>query len=175
LNCVPSSTKQLKLRLEILSFVETSTGLKIANATDDLVRLEQEVDGKAIQIKTSQLDAVLFRSDTEGREFIQVNFSSGHKILITENLIGFKPVAPKGLDSTRIPKVVTTPDILSVFEAIQDTLHGDAPATNEPTDIMILRKVYEAVLAGGEAVGFDLAKERSWIARIPAYTSTTAS
>lgn len=175
MDCVPSSTKQLKLRLEILNFVEASTGLKLSSPTDEVVRLEQEVDGKVIQIQTSQLDAVLFRSDTEGREFIQVNFSSGHKILITENLIGFKPVAPKGLDSTRIPKVVTTPDILSVFEAIQDTLHGDSAPKNEISDLAILRKVYEAVLAGGEAVGFDLSTERAWMARIPAYMTQTAS
>lgn len=175
LNCVPGTSKQLKLRLEILGFVEASTGLRMTSPTEEALNLEQEIDGKRIEIQTSQLDDVLFRSDIEGRQFIQVNFSSGHKILITENLIGFKPVAPQGLDSTRIPKVVTTPDIVSIFEAIQDTLHAATVPNSIPSDLVILRKVFEAVLAGGEAVGFDLATERSWISRIPAHLSQTAS
>ena len=34
--------------------------------------------------------------------------------------MGFKPVEIVGLDMSRIPKVVTTPDLVSVFEAIED-------------------------------------------------------
>ena len=175
LNCVPGTSKQLKLRLDILNFVEASTGLKYSSQNEHSVSLEQEIDGKSLEIQTSQLDDVLFRSDMEGRQFIQVNFSTGHKILITENLIGFKPMTPQGLDSTRIPKVVTTPDIVSVFEAIQDTLHAPTTSNKDMGDLVILRKVFEAVLAGGEAVGFNLSIERSWISRIPAQLSQTAS
>ncbi len=167
MNCVPGTTKQLKLRSDILAFVQQSSGLQLSSNDDTSAVIKQRIDGKSIRITTSELDDVLFRSDTEGREFIQVNFSSGLKILVTENLIGFKPVTPQGLDSTRLPKVVTTPDILSVFEAIQDTLHEAQSLNREMNDLTILRKVYEAVLAGGEAVGFDLEKERSWIRRIP--------
>ena len=175
MNGSPVSTRQQKLRSDILQFVGHSKGLALTLKEDEAVFIEQKVDGKKIRIQSELLDDVLFRSDTEGKEFIQVNFSSGLKILITENLIGFKPMTPKGLDSTRLPKVVTTPDILSVFEAIQDTLHSMAASTTELNDLTILRKVYEAVLSGGEAVGFDLSTERSWVTRIPAYLTKSVS
>jgi hypothetical protein len=145
-------------------FVERSSGLKSTVTDPTRIGLLQVMDRKTISIPVSELEEVLFRSDTEGRDFIQVNMSNGKKILLTDTLIGFKPVALKGLDSTKLPRVVTTPDIMSVFEAIEDSLHSSAI---EAEEIKVLKRIYEAVVAGGEAVGFDLSTERSWVARIP--------
>jgi hypothetical protein len=128
------------------------------------LQIHQSVDGKSIEINAEMIENVLNRSDCEGVDFIQVNFSGGRKVLLTDSLIGFKPLAPQGLDSSRLPRVVTTPDVVNVFEAIQDALHNSA---HEPHEIAILKKVFDAVLLGGEAIGFDLSVERSWMARIP--------
>jgi hypothetical protein len=89
-----------------------------------------------------------------------VNFQSGKKILLTQNLIGFKPAPSRGLDLSKLPKVVTTPDLLSVVEAIEETL-STAPA--QPEELEVLRKVFDSVLKGAEAVGFDTTSERVWM------------
>ena len=128
----------------------------------------QKIDGKRIVIRASELDDVLFRTDTDSQDFIQINFSSGLKILMTESLIGFKPATLSGLDMSKLPKVVTTPDILSVFEAIQEALYFSEK--NPQDELQMLKKVFDAVVTGGEAIGFDLAYERSWIGRIPTNT-----
>lgn len=165
MNCSPGSTKQQKLLTEILGFIGATKGLSAATVGDGAIRILQRVDRKTILLEVSALDEVLFRTDTDGREFIQVNLASGHKILMTDALIGFKPAQLKGLESSKLPRVVTTPDIVSVFEAIQDALHS---AHSDEHEISVLKRVYEAVLSGGEAVGFDLSIERSWATRIPA-------
>lgn len=172
MDCAPGSNKQQKLFSEILQYVGKTSGLRFLSSGEDRVRIRQMVDGKSIEIRTENLEDVLFRSDVDGEEFLQVNFSSGNKILLTDTLIGFKPVSPKGLDISRLPRVVTTPDVINVFEAIQDSLHTAGPDSHEMT---VLRKVFDAVLAGGEAIGFDLATERTWMARIPTSLTRIAS
>lgn len=164
--------KQQKLLSDILSYVGRTKGLKILPSNDGRIRVQQSIDEKFILLEAKALDDVLLRSDVTGEEFIQVNFKSGKKVLFTDNLIGFKPAAAKGLDAGRIPRVVTTPDVINVFEAIQEALHTSG---NESHEISILKKVFEAVLTGGEEVGFDLSVERMWLARIPAAQTKLAS
>lgn len=132
--------------------------------------IEQKIDKKRISINNFDLDEVLFREDEAGKPFLQVNFVSGKKILITETLVGFRPLGLFGLDMEKLPKVVTTPDIQSVFEAIQETLESN----DLPEELDVLRKVYDSVLCGGESVGFDLKEERKILARLP-MTVTQAS
>ena len=172
MDCAHASERQNKIRTDIIAFVGKSTGLRSVVLSEQKLRFQQVVDGKFIEIDVLNLEDLLFRSDTEGREFIQINFVTGGKILMTNELIGFKPTTPAGLDLSKLPRVVTTPDIISVFEAIQDALHNASPESSEVT---VLRKVYEAVLAGGEAVGFDLATERAWLARIPSLLTKVSS
>lgn len=157
---------------DIRLFVERAKGLSAQIVGASRLRIEQHVDGKFISVDVLSLDDVLFRSDNEGAEFIQVNFVDGSKILLTDTLIGFKPFTPKGLDSSRLPRVVTTPDVINVFEAIQESLHSSGPNSHE---LSILKKVFEAVLCGGESIGFDLSLERSWMARIPAAVTNIPS
>ena len=89
-----------------------------------------------------------------------MNFQSGKKILLTQNLIGFKPAPSRGLDLTKLPKVVTTPDLLSVVEAIEDSI---STMPTQPEELDVLKKVFDSVLRGAEAVGFDTTSERVWM------------
>ena len=66
-----------------------------------------------------------------------MNFQNSYKVLLTDNLIGFKPQETLGLDMTRIPKVVTTPDLFSVYEAIEESLGSDT----QDHEVEILKKV----------------------------------
>lgn len=172
LNCAPSAEKQRKLLSDIIIYINQARGLTSFQVGVDRIRIQQSIDKKFIFVETASLEDVLFRSDVAGEEFIQVNFTSGKKVLLTDGLIGFKPAQAKGVDASRIPRVVTTPDVVNVFEAIQDALHSTGIESHE---MSILKKIFEAVLAGGESVGFDLTNERSWLARIPASQTRASS
>jgi hypothetical protein len=148
---------------EILHFVDTSAGLTSKVNEKGEVSICQSIDGKVFSFESELLEEVLQRIDADGKSFIQVNFNNGIKVLFTDTLVGFKPRETFGLDMTKIPKVVTTPDLLSVFEAIEDNLSSDQASDQE---IEILKKVYHAILQGGELAGFDLSFEKKWLARI---------
>ena len=145
----------------ITDFVSRSSGLKSSLVEREAhMRIFQRADGKAIAFALAELDEVIQRVDSEGHSFLQVNFQSGKKILLTQNLIGFKPAASRGLDLSKLPKVVTTPDLLSVVEAIEDSLSS---STAQPEELDVLKKVFDSVLRGAEAVGFDTTSERVWL------------
>lgn len=149
---------------EIRRFVDGSEGLRLVESPlTDYITIEQRLDKKRITLNCFDLDEILYREDEIGKGFLQVNFVSGKKILITTTLIGFRPLGLFGLDMERLPKVVTTPDIQSVFEAIQESLQ----ANDEQEELDVLRKVYDSVVCGGESVGFDLKEERKTLACIP--------
>lgn len=152
--------------------MDQASGLCGVKTAEGVLYIEQAGDQKRVLVRLEDLEEVLFRSDTEGRDFIQVNFCSGKKILVTDKLIGFKPVALVGLDLAKLPRVVTTPDVLSVFEAIQDALHASEA---QPGEVAALKRVFESVVAGAEAVGFDLSVEKSWVRRIPSSVGRCSS
>lgn len=147
----------------ILNFVDSSKGLRAMVSEAGRIQIRQDLDGKVFTFATSEVSEILHRADAEGKPFIQVNFKGGTKVLLTETLIGFKPIETLGLDMGRIPKVVTTPDLVSVFEAIEESLGADSGSDHE---VEILKKVYLAIIAGGEKVGFDLNTERNWLNRL---------
>jgi hypothetical protein len=153
---------QDKLAL-IIDYVNSAHGLGLKRRDDQKVDVLQILDGKSINIKEDAVEHVFQRKDAQGRSFIQVNFSSGEKVLITETLVGFKPVERRDLDMSRLPRVVTTSDVVSVFEALEEALQDEVFNFEE---IETLKKVFESVIAGGERVGFDLATERSWLNRL---------
>lgn len=149
---------------ESLSFVE-------CDLTDYFV-IEQKIDQRKITVNKFDVEEVLSRTDEDGQEFLQVNFVSGKKILLTKKLVGFRPLTMFGLDMDKLPKVVTTPDIMNIFDAIQESLcHED----NSWEELEVLRKVYDSVVCGGESVGFDLNEERALFARIPTQVLPTSA
>jgi hypothetical protein len=172
LDCTGVKEKQQRLTTQILAFAQRCSGIKTELVAETRIRIRQSLDQKGIEFDCALLDDVLLRTDATGDEFLQVNFSTGKKILITQKLVGFKPIAVRGIDLSRLPKVVTTPDIVSVFDAIQDALQSDEADNHE---VSVLKRVFEAVLAGGEEIGFDLSVERSWIRRVPSQLSRSVS
>lgn len=150
------------LQEEILGFIGRTTGLR-GQVSGDYLEITQVSHNKKLTMNRGELSDVLKRVDMDGRDFLQVNFVDGRKLLLTDTLVGFKPFESIGLDMTKIPKVVTTPDLLSVLEAIEETM------SLEPThesEVDVLKKVYMSILLGGELIGFDLIEERRWIDRL---------
>lgn len=164
MNDSATSVKTTQLLEEVLNFVDHASGLSSTVNSEGSVFVKQAIDGKLFQFKQLDLDEVLPRSDADGKNFIQVNFKSGHKVLFTDSLVGFKPKDVGGLDMGKLPKVVTTPDLLSVFEAIEDSMSSDQSQTDH--EVEVLKKVFQAILIGGEQAGFDLAFERRWLTRL---------
>ncbi len=157
------SQKSSQMLEEILAFVDKSQGLTSEVTEAGKVMVQQQIDGKLFHFSFEALNEVLQRFDADGKQFIQVNFQSGNKVLFTDTLVGFKPRETVGLDMSKIPRVVTTPDLISVFEAIEDSLGSDSTPDHE---IEILKKVFTAILHGGENAGFDLSFEKRWLARL---------
>lgn len=147
----------------ILNYVDSSKGLRAKVNESGKVQIHQDLDGKVFSFGSSDLSEILHRNDSDGKPFIQINFKNGHKVLLTDTLVGFKPSETVGLDMSRIPKVVTTPDLTSVFDAIEESLGADNGLDGE---LEILKKVYLSILTGAERIGFELSFERKWINRL---------
>lgn len=143
----------------ITGFIERSIGLEV-KADKGEISILQKADNRSIRFFTKNIEEVLMRQDSEGREFLQVNFFDGRKILITERLVGFKPAETNGLDLRKLPKVVTTPDLVSVVEAIEESVNTYGHRAEE---VDVLRRVFDSVLNGAEAVGFQVRAERNWL------------
>lgn len=154
----------------ISNFIQRSPGLDVVLSKGE-INIVQKIDNRSITFAVSKIEEVLSRQDSDGRDFLQVNFLDGKKILITERLVGFKPAETAGLDLRKLPKVVTTPDLVSVVEAIEESVNGHGHRAEE---IDVLRRVFDSVLNGAEAVGFQVAAERNWLNFI-ANTNSKAS
>ena len=162
-----------KLLEPIFKYVNASENLRfIESDLSDCFIIEQKLDRRRIAINRFDVEEVLPRTDENGQEFLQVNFISGKKILLTEKLVGFRPLAIFGLDMNKLPKVVTTPDIMNIFDAIQESLCYEVHPNRE---LEVLRKVYDSVVCGGESVGFDLNEERTLFSRIPTQIPSTTA
>lgn len=169
------TVRQFELMQSILDFTQYTKDIEIKKADDSRLTVRQGIDGHLISISAEHLDDVLMRYDVDGRAFIQINFQDGLKILITDRLIGFKPVLKKDSNSkyikshsvqganllgNKLPKVVTTPDLLSVLEAMEDVLDE----TNaESHDFTVLRELFESIVLGAERAGFNVEKEKAWL------------
>ena len=144
----------------ITRYIARADGLVLKDEETGDMTISQRVDGRSIKITSGTIEEVLCRQDSEGQDFLQVNFADGRKILITEKIVGFKPAETDGLDLRKLPKVVTTPDLVSVIEAIEESLNSRLPQQDE---IEVLKKVFNAVLYGAEAVGFEMSQEKTWL------------
>jgi hypothetical protein len=156
-----SVTTKKTLIDSIQKYIDTSSNLKINWSNDSDFEIFQSVDSRQMKLNIMEIEEVLPRSDHEGEPFLQINLSFDRKILITRNLIGFKPINITGLDMNRLPKVVTTADLISVIETIEDLMTSDQHTAM--IEIDILKKVYHAILSGGEKVGFSLDQEKQWL------------
>lgn len=155
----------------ILNYVDQTKGLHARLHESGAVELIQDLDKQTFYFVANQVIDVLDRVDSDGKAFLQVNFQNSLKVLITDSLIGFKPAEILGLDMNKLPKVVTTPDLVSVTEAIEDALDSE----NSGYELEVLKKVYCSILQGAEIVGFQLTEQRHWITRISASKVTAAA
>lgn len=148
----------------IRDFIRKSDGLIFAtDLQTGEIRIHQKQDKKSIAFNREEVESVLYRMNSNNESFLQVNFSAGKKILLTNHYIGFAPAACDGLDPSKLPKVVTTPDLLSVIEAIESSLYGEDCYEEKLEDVKLF---FESMSCGAEAVGFDLTGERLWVERL---------
>ncbi len=153
------SEKEQKKEI-LIKYATQAQGLEL-NLETDAFEITQTVDRKGIRFYFTQLDDVLVRDDTSDKPFLQLNFTNGDKVLITDELIGFKPYPIQGFDINKLPKVVTTSDLVSVFEAAEE-----AHTSGRPDEVVVLRQVFQSILLGGEQVGFNLKNEKNWFAQL---------
>lgn len=149
---------------EILNFLENKAHFQFVFANNK-IEVTQIEDQKKIDISNDDLEKVLTRQDLDGSPFLQINFNSGHKILITQSLIGFKPYEVVGFDSARIPKVVTTVDLLSVSKAMEELFDADE-TPHSTAEIEVLKKVYQSIMIGAENIGFKMGNEKRWFSSV---------
>lgn len=149
---------------DVVNYLETQTHF-IFKFNEKTLELTQKEDMKKIVLDFEQIEKVLARQDVDDSKFLQINFHSGTKILITKNLVGFKPNNIVGFDLTKIPRVVTTIDLQSVAKAIED-LFDSEESFETRTEIEILKKVYQSILYGAEGVGFKMQAEKTWLSSI---------
>lgn len=156
---------------EIIRFIGRSSGLRVSESSMYL-EITQIADNRKLKLSMGDLETVLPRQDQDGRPFLQLNMRDNKKILLTDHLVGFKPRPMPGLDLKKLPRVVTTPDLISVLEAIEETLSA-ADVSNIEAEM--LKKAYFAIVVGAELVGFRMDAERDWVVRLIASTNQKAS
>lgn len=155
-----ATSKQLELLNSINDFARRSKELEVQIVENSILKIRQRLDGHTVFVDAGRLQDILMRTDTDGRDFVQVNFHDGLKILITDRLIGFKPILRRAAAAgatSKLPRVVTTPDLMSVLEAMEDA------AESADRDLSVLRELFDSIVCGAERVGFDVTKEKAWL------------
>ena len=147
----------------IVDFVSGCRGLSFLESDAGELIIYQRIDGKSLTIKIQSILEVIPREDAKKEKFLQINFSDNKKIILTDSLIGFKPISYSDLDMNRLPKVVTTPDLISFVEVLEESFYDATTGMDEIEDV---KKYFNAVLMGGEDVGFNLVCERVWAAQL---------
>ena len=164
-------TKQQNNIDQITEFVKKfDIKLKTEISDKGNLTITQTLDSKSIVIKKDEIKDLLQRNDSNGQFFMQVNFENGKRILLTDLLIGFEPYPIEGLEPNMLPKVVTTQDLHNVFEALENVVSDETTPKNE---ISALKKIFDSIIQGGEAIGFNLKSEKCWPHGL-AYTKASA-
>ncbi|MBX9769339.1 MAG: hypothetical protein K2X47_18825 [Bdellovibrionales bacterium] len=164
----PAGTTEDRFKM-IQEYAAKTVGLKVRTVSETNLEIRQVYDQKTVVLDLSLVKDVLERTDTDGKRFLQVNFLDGKKILVTDAFIGFKPVITPERSSEKLPKVVTTSDLISVIEAIEDLSSGTVKNTKE--DLDSFRKIYHSIIEGAEQIGFNCENEKNWfcgVARLKA-------
>ena len=157
--------KESMKSLQIIDdFLKESGGLLFTESEDKTVcEIHQNHDKKLISFKKDQIKNILKRKDLNDESFLQVDFLNGPKILLTQSLVGFSPAQCAGLDMKRLPKVVTTLDLLNVIEAIESSVYGQDRYEEKLEDVKLF---FESIAVGAETIGFSLAGERLWVEKL---------
>ena len=153
------------IRYLVQSFLSKSKTLSLIQKQDseNEFSILQSYDKKTLFISVESVEKVLERQDQKGEVFLQINFKNGKKIILTEEFIGFAPAGCVGLFPEKLPKVVTTADLLNVIDAIESSVYGTEQYQESLSDVKLF---FEAIASGAESVGFDLTGERLWVEKI---------
>ena len=132
---------------------------------EEKITVFQNYDKKTLSFYESDIEKVLERKDYSEEAFLQVDFKNGKKILLTNEFVGFSPAVSTEteMEAQKLPKVVTTADLLSVIEAIENSLYGTDQYHESLHDIKLF---FETIASGAESVGFNLVGERLWVDRL---------
>lgn len=133
------------------------------NPETEFCEIYQNKDKKHISFKRDQIKNILERKDSNKEVFLQIDFYNGTKILLTKDLVGFSPAHCEGLDMDKLPKVVTTLDLLNVIEAIESSVYGQEHYEEKLEDVKLF---FESIVTGAETIGFSLAGERLWVEKL---------
>lgn len=153
------------IRSLVQSFLSKSKKLSLIEAqkSESDFSIVQNYDKKRLSISPKNIEKVLEREDQKGDLFLQINFKNGKKVILTEEFIGFAPAACVGLFAKKLPKVVTTADLLNVIDAIEGSVYGSEQYQESLADVKLF---FEAIAGGAESIGFDLTGERLWVEKI---------
>lgn len=155
--------KEIKQVLNAFLSKSKSLSLIEAKKSENEFSILQNNDKKQIFITTESIEKLLERKDQKGEIFLQINFKNGKKIILTEDFIGFAPADCVGLFGKKLPKVVTTADLLNVIDAIEGSVYGTEQYQESLSDVKLF---FEAIAAGAESIGFDITGERLWVEKI---------
>ena len=156
--------KKMKNTKTIDDFIKVSADLfLIEDEKTEACEIYQHHDKKHISFKRDEIENILRRKDLNNEDFLQLDFYDGTKILLTKNFVGFAPAHCEGLDIDKLPKVVTTLDLLSVIEAIESSVYGQEHYEERLEDVKLF---FESIATGAEAIGFTLAGERLWVEKL---------
>ena len=147
----------------IEEFLSKNAKLSLLKEEGEKMTLMQSYDKKTLSFYESDIEKVLKRRDHNGESFLQVNFKNGKKVLLTNEFVGFPPAVCSGIPVGRLPKVVTTADLLSVIEAIEGSLYGTDQYQESLYDVKLF---FEAIAGGAETAGFSLTGERLWFEKL---------
>lgn len=151
-----SSLQQLE------EYIESQPALEFKKFSSGLWQITQKIDKKSMTFDPTTIKELMIRIDPEeNKPFFQINLKDKRKFLITSHFVGFKPLVSDPHVASHLPQVVTTVDLLTISEAIEELLTSESHQILVELDI--LKKAYLAITLGAQEIGFDMSQERSWI------------
>ena len=153
----------------IVDFVSQCRGLSFLESGIEELVIVQSADCKHLTLKVKMIDEVIRRMDNKKEAFLQINFLNGKKVILTDGLIGFKPLSYSNLDMNKLPKVVTTPDLLNFIEVLEESIFDTRVSQKDIKDV---KQYFDSLLLGAENIGFNLICEKIWMLKLLNYHIT---
>ena len=147
----------------IVDYIKSTKGLSLQKVDDVCLEIVQKQDLKVLTLKTETIKEVIFRYNKDYNNFLQVNFKNEGKILITDKLIGFPPKKIIDLEGIKLPKVISTLDMLSFFEMTEEYIQSDNCSVIQ---VVALKKVCDLILESALDVGFNVVADKTWFHQI---------
>lgn len=155
----------------ISDYVRSAKGLDLHGLNGEKIDILQKEDTRVLSVVFENIKEVLFRYNEEYKNFLQINFKNGKKVLLTDRLIGFPPKSSLDAEGIKLPQVVSTLDMLSFFDMTEEYLQSESCSVSE---LVALKRVCDLILESAMDVGFDVSSDRTWFHQI-SYSLNKAS